>query len=176
MRWIAFIWGFLEATFFFIVPDVYLTRIGIKSFRTALTALIYASFGAVLGGILVNGIGTMFYAQGASFMNGIPAISTELIGNVLSAVNTSPYTALLFGASKGIPYKLYALSFGFLNISFFNFICISILARSLRFFLTISLAWLISSTLRQLSLSEKYQINYSIWVIFYVVYFLLMAN
>jgi membrane protein YqaA with SNARE-associated domain len=54
--WAGFIWGFAEATLFFIVPDVLLTFIALYSFRRSVKVLASILLGALAGGTL------MFYA------------------------------------------------------------------------------------------------------------------
>ena len=53
---IAFIWGFAEATVFFIIPDVWLTAVTLKADRRQTgEAFGWCLAGAILGGILVYG-------------------------------------------------------------------------------------------------------------------------
>jgi membrane protein YqaA with SNARE-associated domain len=52
---IAFIWAFCEATFFFIVPDVWLTWLVISKsdYKELSRAVFCATLGAIVGGIVV---------------------------------------------------------------------------------------------------------------------------
>jgi len=45
MNLVALSWGFAEATFFFIVPDVFLSRIALDRIRTAWAASVWATLG-----------------------------------------------------------------------------------------------------------------------------------
>ncbi len=47
----SLIWGFAEATFFFIVPDVLLTLIALKNWRLATRACLWSLGGALIGGV-----------------------------------------------------------------------------------------------------------------------------
>src|SRR5690242_8566641 len=49
----AFAWGFAEALFFFIVPDVLLTVMAARALRCAMKATVAALAGALLGGALM---------------------------------------------------------------------------------------------------------------------------
>ena len=49
----AFAWGLAEAICFFIVPDVLLTLIAMRSLRSAMKATMAALAGALVGGALV---------------------------------------------------------------------------------------------------------------------------
>ena len=53
---LAFAWGFLEATFFFIVPDVLLTLIACRMLRPALKASVAALTGALIGTLVAGAI------------------------------------------------------------------------------------------------------------------------
>jgi len=55
---LSFFWGFFEATFFFVVPDVLLSLVVIVSFRRVWRHIAAAIGGAVCGGALM-----FFWAQ-----------------------------------------------------------------------------------------------------------------
>lgn len=59
----AGIWGFAEATFFFIIPDVILTLIAMHGLRRGMTACLIALFGAMLGGIVIYFAATYDFAE-----------------------------------------------------------------------------------------------------------------
>ena len=47
---IASLWGFAEATVFFIVPDVLLSWLALRSPKSGLIACLFALLGALIGG------------------------------------------------------------------------------------------------------------------------------
>jgi len=49
---ISFIWGFAEATFFFFIPDIYLTRVALSQPKKAYLACCYATLGAIVDCLL----------------------------------------------------------------------------------------------------------------------------
>ena len=53
MNAIALIWGFAEATLFFIVPDVWLTLAGRDKLHRGLIVCLYSLAGALTGGTLM---------------------------------------------------------------------------------------------------------------------------
>jgi hypothetical protein len=53
LRLLALIWGFAEATVFFVVPDVLLTAIPVRDLRAASLACFLALLGALAGGTLM---------------------------------------------------------------------------------------------------------------------------
>jgi membrane protein YqaA with SNARE-associated domain len=50
---IAFLWGFSEAVWFFIIPDIFLTLIALFSLKRALVAMVWTILGAMLGGAIL---------------------------------------------------------------------------------------------------------------------------
>lgn len=73
-RGIAASWGLAEATFFFLVPDILLTRIAIRGLVPALWAAAAAMLGAVLGGIIMYLLGQGAFIAACRFLDFIPAI------------------------------------------------------------------------------------------------------
>lgn len=52
---VAFLWGFSEAVWFFIIPDIFLTLIALFSLKRALLGMGWTILGAMLGGGLLYG-------------------------------------------------------------------------------------------------------------------------
>src|SRR3546814_8042489 len=50
---ISLLWGFAEATVFFVVPDVWISRRALSSWRAALRRCGFALAGALVGGVLL---------------------------------------------------------------------------------------------------------------------------
>ena len=71
LKWTAMAWGFAEATFFFIIPDVFLTYIALKNWRQATRACFWALGGALIGGAVM-------YAWGALDMDSAREIDAYL--------------------------------------------------------------------------------------------------
>src|SRR5947207_11171117 len=83
---LAFAWGFLEATFFFIVPDVLLTLIACRMLRPAMKATVAALAGALIGGAMMYEFGSRDPDLALRALDRIPAISWDLIGQVYSQI------------------------------------------------------------------------------------------
>jgi membrane protein YqaA with SNARE-associated domain len=176
-RWLAFAWGLAEATVFFIVPDVLLTRLALKNFRSAWTASLWAVGGALLGGTVLylaarNGVAP--FLPGA--FNRIPGISPGLIEHTGVALKDQGLAALASGALAGQPYKLYAVHAGLQHVPFLAFIAASAAARLARFLLTAGLIWGIGLGLRKRSETFRLRLHLGGWVAFYIVYFTLMPG
>jgi len=83
---IAALWGFAEATLFFIVPDVWLTVIAVWSPRKAAMACLFALLGALAGGALMYGWGYMAPGMALTTLERIPGIHPDMLlaGRLLS--------------------------------------------------------------------------------------------
>lgn len=82
IRLISFIWGFFEATFFFLVPDIWLSRIVIKSPKEAYINVAITTAGALAGGIIMYYMGTTMFEALFPFLDNVPAISKTMINDV----------------------------------------------------------------------------------------------
>lgn len=169
---LAFIWGFSEATFFFIVPDVLTSRIALNDLRGAYKACLYAIVGALFGGSLFF----FFGKENPGFvyhLGMIPGIDKAMILGVKEALESQGMVALFFGMFLGIPYKLYACLASFTtSCGYGEFLLYSFFARGFRFFVVTSLAGLISLSLpKSLSLRQKQKFHLWFWVSFYIFYF-----
>jgi len=75
----AFIWGFAEATLFFIVPDFLLTLAAIKlGWRKALLLILYCLSGALFGGAVMYGLAVFDVESARSIVDHVPLIQSCL--------------------------------------------------------------------------------------------------
>jgi membrane protein YqaA with SNARE-associated domain len=130
---IAFLWGFAEATVFFIVPDVYLGFVALFHWRRGFSAAVAALLGAMLGGSVMY-ILAMNNPSGINeLLIGVPLINTALVNEVSENMRIHGLVAILTGPLKGTPYKIYAAQAGEQAFSFLSFLLITIPARLERF-------------------------------------------
>jgi membrane protein YqaA with SNARE-associated domain len=170
--WVAFIWGLCESTFFFIVPDVWLTYVAITSQKKALYCCCFSLVGALVGGLLIYALGRVDYHVISAIFNLIPGISPSLQATVHQSLQEQGVRALLWGPLHGLPYKLYALHAAALNIPLVLFLLISIPARFIRFvLLTLLTATVRRKLSRYLSTRQIYMIFGLVWIVFYTFYF-----
>lgn len=107
--WIGLAWGFAEATFFFIVPDLVITLAVLSSFKLAARHL-----GAVLAGSIAGGI-LMYWAALAhpdmmpQAVMGVPFVNQAMFETVRTDFSSHGVWALCLGPLSGIPYKVYAV-------------------------------------------------------------------
>ena len=171
---VAFVWGLAEATFFFIVPDVFLTLMAVRSLRPALKGTLFALSGALIGGAFMYTLGREAPEEARSLLNHVPGISTQLIARVEAEVRDAGLVAILVGPTRGIPYKLYAAEWGARRGDFLAFMLISIPARYVRFFLLAVGARVAARLLKpwtKLRASVEVTLHAAVWIAFYSFYF-----
>jgi membrane protein YqaA with SNARE-associated domain len=172
---LALAWGLAEATFFFLVPDVLLTRIALRDLRHSLIAALFATAGALLGGAAL----WVAAQQGATvpllkFYDYLPGISREMLGETARAINQQGVMALFGGAWRLQPFKLFAVHAGAQNVPLGLFLVASLFARLMRFAITSVAAWFIGRQLTFLPEQRRFAMHTLAWAVFYGVYFALV--
>jgi membrane protein DedA with SNARE-associated domain len=169
---IAALWGFAEATLFFIVPDVWLTLIVAWNLRKALLACLFALLGALVGGALMYGWGDRAPDVAVAVLDRIPAIHPEMLHGVATEFRAHGLLAPFWGPIKGVPYKLYAVQAPVQGIGLGAFLLVSIPARLLRFVLLTMAAYLLCHQfLKGWTPRQRMILLGSMWGIFYMWYF-----
>lgn len=170
---LAALWGFCEATLFFIVADVPISYIAVRYGRTAaLRASMFAAIAAALGGVVL----LCWARQNSEALQQIflmlPAIDPLLIAQTEKEFAAGGYAAMGLGAFQGVPYKLYVTAAaptppgGMLLFALASFI-----ARLPRFVLAAVVADVVSRyTTRWCSLRVRLVILSLFWICFYAWY------
>jgi len=171
---LAALWGFAEATLFFFVPDVYLSRLALFDLRAALRGCLWALAGALAGGVLMYGWGGRDRAAAERALEAVPAISMHAVEQVRSEIEERGAVAVFLGPLSGTPYKIYAVESAAAELPLPRFLLISVPARLVRFVLVSLLAaGLARGPLRRFG-PRKLRIAHALsWAAFYVVYFAL---
>lgn len=165
-------WAFAEATVFFIVPDVWLTRIALKNRGRALQASLVATVAAILGGMLMFGLGAIVPERAEALLVSTPGISPAMIDGVREQMSTRGGMAMLQGPVTGTPYKIYAVEAGRLEFGLAGFLAWSVAARLPRFLLLVWLAASVSEKLRRVVPGRTLRyLHAGLWLAFYVGYF-----
>lgn len=172
---IAGLWGFAEATVFFIVPDVWLSIAGRKKLRTGLIACFYSLLGALIGGLLLFIWSSTNQATALQLLDWIPGINSAMIKDVNQQIIDQGLVAILFGPLSGTPYKIYAVQAAGLGANIWMFMFVSIFARIVRFLLVTIFCHYALKFLNKV-MDKKYNLNILIvgWVGFYLFYFTVM--
>jgi len=140
--WAGLVWGFAEATLFFIVPDVLLTLIALFSFRRSARVLICIMLGALAGGTIMFYLGASKPEQAKAVVLHVPFVSSAMFQKTQQSFQHDGIWALTKGPGNGIPYKVYCVQaspYSGLPL----FLLASVLARLERF----ALFWLIAGTI-----------------------------
>lgn len=174
---IAGLWGFLESTLFFIVPDVWLTRLALDNLRTALIAACITGVCALIGGIVIYYWALHHYDHVYSIFVQIPAISPKMIATAQQQVDAHGMVAMFIGPMSGTPYKIYCMIAAYKQFSLLLFLILSIPARLIRFIMTIFLAHLVSiRVLKNCTLRQKQFVHLGFWLILYSIWFIAMSQ
>jgi hypothetical protein len=107
--WIVAGWSAAEAAIFFIVADVPISWIAVRSgTKAAMLAAVVAAVASALGGAIVLMWARHDPAGAASAMTALPAIDANLIARAAAGYHEGAL-AMLAGSFSGTPFKLYAL-------------------------------------------------------------------
>ena len=175
MNLLAIAWGLIEASVFFIVPDILLTYLAIKNPRRATKACLWALVGALVGGTAMFYWGNYDLKGAERFLTEIPAIDKQLLQKVEEQIENDGVKATFYGPTAGRPYKIYAVYAGAKDISFPSFLLVSIPARLLRFILLTWITWWVASKLlTKLQTRQKAFVLTAVWIAFYSWYFATM--
>lgn len=169
---IAALWGFAEATFFFIIPDVFLSLVAILEWPRTWKHILSAIIGALLGGALLFHLSAADYQNTRNTITRVPFIREHMLLKVDDGFRTQGLYALVLGSIQGVPYKLYAVEAPrFTNQA--RFLLATPPARALRFLLVWSCfglvaAWLKARfALRTIHLLPIYAL---VWIVVYAIY------
>jgi membrane protein YqaA with SNARE-associated domain len=131
-RWsiiIAFIWGFAEATAFFIVPDVYLGFVALFDWKRGLWAMAAAIFGALIGGSVMYGLAMKDLSALNVFLTRIPLINADMVADIANKMQNDGLITMVNGPLRGVPYKIYAVQAGGQSLPYLSFLFMTVLAR-----------------------------------------------
>lgn len=130
---IGFIWGFAEATVFFIVPDVYVGFVALFNWKRGLWSAIAALLGAMLGGSLMYALAMNNPSGMNVFLTRIPLIDAALVNQVAVDMRNDGLITLLSGPLTGTPYKIYAAQAGSQSFPLLSLLFMTIPGRLERF-------------------------------------------
>lgn len=175
VNFIATLWGFAEATLFFIVPDVWTSSVALKDLKSGLVSCLWASCGALAGGLIMYWWGWLDFRSAWEAVELVPAVSQEMMSAVSDDLSRQGIFAVLFGPLSGTPYKVYAIQAHQMGLSVTAFLLISIPARLIRFLIVTTIVHMIARRLLVYMPFTRVRIVFiGAWVAFYVFYFSMM--
>lgn len=173
------LWGFSEAVWFFVIPDVFVTYVASKNPKNAIPAAFSAILGAVFGGVALYFLARWFPSAVAGVLSHVPLIFPSMSVTVTEGLASDGWIAMVEGASKGIPYKLFAAEAGYRNLSLAAFAGWSVVARSYRITLSAALAAGAGAALRRkLGWSDTTVLRTwsAVWIVTYCLYAYLVIH
>jgi membrane protein YqaA with SNARE-associated domain len=128
---VGLLWGFAEATLFFIVPDVLLGAVALFAPRAAPRVLAYTLAGALAGGALTYGVASQLQpSRSEVVLDGVPTVNDSAIHRVEREMREEGPRSIVYGPLRmGTPYKLYARAAAVEDESFSSFFLWSIPGR-----------------------------------------------
>lgn len=132
---LGFLWGFVEGTLFFIIPDLVITFTALFSFKHSLKQLGVVLVGSLLGGWVLFSLGARDYPAARQTVARVPFITQRMFEATRSGYETSGVWALCQGPLSGIPYKVYAIEAP-RHVSLLSFLLVSVPGRLERLVIT----------------------------------------
>jgi membrane protein YqaA with SNARE-associated domain len=135
--WYLGLISFIESSFFPIPPDIMLISMGLASPKTAWRNAFIASLFSVLGGIFGYIIGFFLFDLIHPWI-----ASSSMYPAYLKATqwfNDYGVCAVIIAGFTPIPYKLFTIGAGAMQMPFLPFVMGSIIGRSMRFYLVCTL-------------------------------------
>jgi hypothetical protein len=173
--WIVAGWSAAESAIFFIVADVPISWIAVRSgTRAALLAALVAAVAAVAGAAVVQ-VWAGHDASGATAtMAHLPAVDRALIARAASDYHQGALT-MLAGSFSGTPFKLYALEAA--KGPDYRLLLLAPLIRLPRFLAVALFVGALSKGLsRWMDVRQRLVLLAMAWVVFYGFYFAFMPG
>jgi membrane protein YqaA with SNARE-associated domain len=164
------VWGFAEATLFFVVPDVLLSAIALRDQRTAVRASFAAVLAAMIGGTLMYFWGAHQPETAQKIVSSLPAIGPGVMTHARDGMVNQGPLAIVLGPLTATPYKTYALQASAVGMPYWLFLLITPIARLPRFLMVSLLAGAFARMAgRWLSIRAMYAIWFVAWLGVYIV-------
>ena len=175
--WIVAGWSAAEAAIFFIVADVPISWIAVRSgTRAAMLAAIVAALGSVAGTLAVLFWASHDPAGAAATMAALPGIDPALIAEAASRY-AQGFDAVLTGSFSGIPFKLFGLEAARQGGILFLFLILAPLLRLPRFLAVALFVGGVSHFLKRwMSVRQRLGLLLILWTGFYAWYFSVMPS
>ena len=170
---IAFLWGAAEASFFVIVPDVFVSLVAARrGTAMAVRAALAATVGAIAGGIALWFFVRAQPEAAAAMLLALPGIDAAMRAGVANAMEGGWFAALLRGSVSGVPYKLYVAEAATRTLDPALFFAASVPARLLRFAAVALIAGAIAPRI-----PERWRVKVwaGAWLLIYACYFILVG-
>ena len=166
----AGIWGYAEATHFWLIPDILLGWIGLNRPRSIIPSVIAATVGAIVGGIRMH----QHTREESPRLEHVPGISEAMLVDAHERFASQGWRAVVRAPIDGIPYKVYATEAGKAGAPLAELIAWTIPARAWRFLLIAVGAGVIGSVFAfsvRRDAGRWLVTTLGFWIVVYVRYF-----
>ena len=136
--------SFIESSFFPIPPDVMIIPMVIAKKKSYLKIFLIASIFSVLGGIFGYILGSIFLDTAMNVIEfyGYENKINTLINSLAQGEGLIAWLSILFLAGfTPLPYKVFTIVSGLIGFNLLIFISVSLISRSLRFFIIAYLSY-----------------------------------
>ena len=136
--------SFIESSFFPIPPDVMIIPMVIAKKKSYLKIFLIASIFSVLGGIFGYILGSIFLDMAMNVIEfyGYENKINTLINSLAQGEGLVAWLSILFLAGfTPLPYKVFTIASGLIGFNLLIFISVSLISRSLRFFIIAYLSY-----------------------------------
>ena len=136
--------SFIESSFFPIPPDVMIIPMVVAKKKSYLKIFLIASFFSVLGGIFGYILGSIFLDMAMNVIEfyGYENKINTLITSLAQGEGLIAWLSILFLAGfTPLPYKVFTIASGLIGFNLLIFISVSLISRSLRFFIIAYLSY-----------------------------------
>ena len=137
--------SFIESFFLVPPPDFLLITMDLAKPEKALYYASVCTAASAIGGVVGYFIGLF---GGRPVFNFLFKNKHEQFENVEKLYNKYGSTAVFFSASTPIPYKIFTIASGILNMNFWKFLAASIFGRGLRFYIVSLVLMLFGETIK----------------------------
>ncbi len=173
--WIVAGWSAAEAAIFFLVADIPISWIAVRSgTKAGMIAAVVAAIASVVGTMAVLLWASHHPAGATAVMTALPGIDSALVAEAADRFDHG-WLAVLGGAFSGIPFKLFALEAS--QHAAIGFLLLAPLLRLPRFLAVAIFAGTISRLLgKRMTIRQRLALLASLWIIFYGFYFAVMPR
>lgn len=138
--------SFIESFFLVPPPDFLLITMDLAKPEKALFYALVCTVASALGGMVGYGIGLW---GGRPVFNFLFKNKHEQFDNVEKLYNKYGSLAVFFSAFTPVPYKIFTVASGILNMNFWKFMVASFFGRGLRFFIVSIVLMLFGETIKE---------------------------
>ncbi len=168
---VALLWGFAEATLFFIVPDVLLSAVAIYGKRVAWWCAAFALGGAMIGGTSMYIWEHAYPGDAFLAVAQTPGATARVMDRAQREVMLHGPVAMIVGGVSFVPFKTYAVTAEAAGVSLPVFLLCGLVARGARFaMVTLIARVIVTRVVHGWSKRRMVMLHTGVWGIIYAVY------